>query len=89
MPMVYLKQFRAAHGERHACYQAILENSSSVTKFDGLGLMPGSYRFKTIPTESVGLIEQLGLRPEMDVIFSFWTKFDMVVGPGRLMWEAR
>jgi len=55
--------FRAAHGDRRACYQAILENSSSLTKFEALGLMPGSYRFRTIPTESVGLIEELGLRP--------------------------
>jgi hypothetical protein len=89
MQMVYLKQFRAAHGERRACYQAILENSSSLTSFHGLGLMPGSYRFRTIPTQSVGLIEELGLKADMDVLFAFWTKFDMVVGPGRLMWEAR
>jgi uncharacterized protein with NAD-binding domain and iron-sulfur cluster len=89
MPMVFLKQFRAAHGETQACYQAILENVSRVTSFEGLGLMPGAYRFHTISSESVGLIEALGLRTEMDVIFAFWAKFDMVVGPGRLKWEAR
>jgi hypothetical protein len=89
MPMVFLKQFRDACSDSKACYQAIVENLSTVTKFDGMGLMPGTYRFRTIPTESIGLIEALGLQQEMNVIFAFWSKFDMVVGPGRLKWEAR
>jgi len=89
VPMVFLKQFRDACGMRGACYQAIVENLSSVTKFDGMGLMPGTYRFKTVPTESVGIIDALGLREEMNVIFACWSKFDMIVGPGRLRWEAR
>ena len=89
VPMVFLKQFRDARGTTGACYQAIVENMSTVTKFDGMGLMPGTYTFKAVPTESVGLIDALGLREEMKVVFALWSRFDMIVGPGRIKWEAR
>jgi uncharacterized protein with NAD-binding domain and iron-sulfur cluster len=89
VPMVFLKQFRDACGTTGACYQAVVENLSTVTKFDGMGLMPGTYEFKAVPTESVGIIRALGLHERMDVILAIWSKFDMIVGPGKLKWEAR
>lgn len=89
VPSVFLKQFRDAADGRRACYQAILEAFSSVTKLNGGGSLPGSFEATVAEFPSHPICSDLGLEgPTVPVEFPFWVNFNFTIGEGKEIWRA-
>lgn len=89
VPGVFLKQFRDAADGRLACYQAILEASSSVTRLHGAGLLTGSFTATVAEFASHPVCSDLGLAgPAVEAEFPFWANFDFDIGQGAEIWKA-
>lgn len=89
VPMVFLKQFRDVTVPAHACYQAIIEGSSSIVAFRGGGMLPSTYAVTLADWDNQPIRWELGLAegtitPEI----SFWLDFDFTVETGRELWRA-
>lgn len=89
VPGVFLKQFRDAADGNKACYQAIIEANSGVTKLHGGGLLGGKFEASVANYRSHPIVEDLGLPGStVDAEFPFWVNFDFTIGPGAEIWKA-
>jgi len=89
VPGVFLKQFRDAANGLNACYQAVIEANSTVDKFHGGGLLPGTFTATVANYASHPLASDLGLTsPTVPLEFPFWVNFDFTIGLGREIWRA-
>lgn len=89
VPGVFLKQFRDAADGTRACYQAIIEAGSGVTKLHGGGLLPGTFTATVSDFASHPLAADLGLAgPDVPLEFPFWANFDFTISRGTEIWKA-
>jgi Acetoacetate decarboxylase (ADC) len=79
IPMVLLKQFRDAHQQAAACYQAVLSVDMAVTHFRRGG-------FADLAGEPMS--RELGVSAQCGARLAFWLEFDFVVRLGKILWEA-
>ena len=88
VPMVFLKQFRDIADAELACYQAIVEAPSKLTKWHGGGFMsPRTLRITQ--ADSHPIVRDLGLAgAEVKTELGFWTKIDFQLRNGKVLWEA-
>ncbi|WP_296679441.1 hypothetical protein [Novosphingobium sp.] len=90
VPSVFLKQFRDAADGTRACYQSILEAGSFVDKFNGGGLLTGTYRATLCNYDSHPILTDLGLKAGPQRLeFPFWVNFDFTVKQGTEVWKAQ
>lgn len=59
--IVSLKQFRDAADPAKACYQAVVSTQFKIDKWHKMGLLPGRYAAHIAPTDSMPIVEALGL----------------------------
>jgi hypothetical protein len=83
IPIVNLKQFRAAHDTTLACYQAIIECGIGIHGFHGGGLMPTNYQLDITSAASHRIAEDLGLKVPLAADFALWLDLDLSADPGR------
>lgn len=89
VPGVFLKQFRDAADGNRACYQAIIEAGSYVDRFNGGGLLTGTYEAVIANFDSHPVASDLGLKPGPQRLeFPFWVNFDFTIREGREVWRA-
>lgn len=89
VPGVFLKQFRDTADGTKACYQAIVEAGSFVDKFNGGGLLDGTYQAAIHNYDSHPLADDLGLAPGQHPLeFPFWVNMDFTIGKGTEVWKA-
>jgi len=89
VPSVFLKQFRDAADGTRACYQAIIEAPSRVTKLHGGGLLPGTFVARAAEFASHPVRSDLGLvGSEVAAEFPFWVNFDFDIELGVEVWKA-
>lgn len=90
VPMVFLKQFPSAADPTRACYQAIVECPIRMTRFHGGRLLDGEYRAQIQDFASHPVRSDFGI-PDQTVPtqFSFFARFDFLVGSGKVLWEAQ
>ncbi len=80
MPMAFLKQFRDGADPTRACYQALQEVVSRVTKLDGANVFHHGYEIDINDFASHPIRADLGL-PSGPIAseISFWTRFDFEI----------
>ncbi|QPH53061.1 hypothetical protein [Pontivivens ytuae] len=95
VPVVNIKQFRAAEDWTRACYQAICESPAHLDAVHGGGLMPGRYHCSVFDCASHQIIKDLGLKGEIkdgwlttEARFAFWVNFDFTTLNGKTLWQA-
>jgi uncharacterized protein with NAD-binding domain and iron-sulfur cluster len=96
MRMVFLKQFPDALDGSKACYQAIVEADVPITSQVEGGYLRGDWEVEVHRYDSHRLVEGLGLKPRetlgdvarCESIVQGWAKFEAVVQPGRVVYEA-
>ena len=64
-PLVFLKQFRDVADPTRACYQAIIEAESKVTRFGGGHRLAGDYTATVRALDSHPIVSDLGLAPPL------------------------
>jgi len=87
LPMLLLKQFRDAHQQGAACYQAIVLADMEVSLFRGGGLLPNGYHVTVGQLDGEPIIRELGVAPSSEPRAAFWLDFDFVIRLGTLLWE--
>lgn len=87
LPFVSLKQFRdIVHADR-ACYQAIIEFTCQMTRFNGAGLLHGSYELHLPQVDFFPIAQNLGLKREgQQSRFAFWLDWDFQFQSGKEIW---
>jgi hypothetical protein len=88
IPMLLLKQFRDAHEEGAACYQAIVWVDMVVSLFRGGGFLPNDYRIRIDELDGEPISRELGIARTCAPRVAFWLHFDFVVELGQILWEA-
>jgi hypothetical protein len=88
IPIVNLKQFRAAHDTTRACYQAIIECGIGIHGFHGAGLLGGDYMLNITQVASHRIAQDLGLTLPAKADFAMWLHLDMSADPGREVFRA-
>jgi hypothetical protein len=88
VPMVLLKQFRDAHEQGAACYQAVVCVDMVVSLFRGGGLLPDDYRVHVDALDGEPISRELGISTLCTPRLAFWLDFDFVVQLGHILWEA-
>jgi hypothetical protein len=95
VPVVNLKQFRAAEDWTKACYQAIIESPAHLAAVHRGGLMPGQWACTIRDCESHQIARDLGLSGTRDgdllttqARFAFWVNFDFTTRNGKTLWQA-
>ncbi len=86
VPIVFLKQFRAADRPGAAAYQAILETPAVVQRFTGLRLID-EYEFKLNQLASYPITNDLGIASQK-AILSFKLDMDFTLQEGPTIWQA-
>jgi hypothetical protein len=86
---VNLRQFRDIENQDRACYQAIVENWMSLTRWYSGGLLglEGSYTFDLCDVPSSPIGADLGLASQ-DVLAGFWIHANVEIGAGKVLWKA-
>jgi Acetoacetate decarboxylase (ADC) len=88
LPILLLKQFRAADQPGTACYQAIVETALEMTYRAG-GILPGDYRVTISDAESQGIRQDLGLGSgPLEPTIAYWTDVDFRLREGTEIWNA-
>ncbi|MEO0913222.1 MAG: hypothetical protein AAFY59_09570 [Pseudomonadota bacterium] len=89
VPMIFLKQIRAAGNPTRADYQAVTSLICRMTKFHGAHLYtaPYSVDFGDFASHPVRTDLGLGAGP-LKPLLSFWARFDFWIGPGKTLLEA-
>jgi hypothetical protein len=84
-----LKQFRDIEDQDRACYQAIVENWMSLTRWYGGGLLglEGAYSFDLCDVPSSPIGAELGLTSQ-DVLAAWWIHANVEIGAGKVLWKA-
>jgi uncharacterized protein with NAD-binding domain and iron-sulfur cluster len=86
MPVVFLKQFRAADGSAHACYQKIITGPLVMTALRDLSLVSGAWQLELSVSDSLPFIRDLGLgiatngKVVLSTGLAFWCDIDFTVG---------
>ena len=88
IPMLLLKQFRDAHQQGAACYQALLRVDMAVTHFRTGGLLPSDYTVTFAALDGQPIARELGVEPTVRPRLAFWLEFDFVVQLAHILWEA-
>lgn len=88
LPMLLLKQFRDAHQQDAACYQAVLSVDMAVTRFRTGGLLPDDYRVTFADLAGEPMSRELGVSATCRPRLSFWMDFDFVVRLAHILWES-
>lgn len=88
VPMLLLKQFRDAHEQGAACYQAVVCVDMVVSLFRGGGLLPDDYRVDVEALDGEPISRELGIAASGTPRLAFWLDFDFVVQLGHILWEA-
>jgi hypothetical protein len=96
VPLVFLKQFRAAAGTRRACYQAIVETRARVQAFRKGGMLKGTYQVDFSRLESHPLPQVLGLDggsgqaggQSVAARAALWLDLDFSLEEGVELWRA-
>ena len=95
VPVVNLKQFRAAEDATKACYQSITESPAHLDDVHGGGLMPGQWSCAIRECDSHQIAKDLGLTGTQnggilttEARFAFWVKFDFTTLNGKTLWQA-
>ena len=88
IPIVNLKQFRAAHDTTRACYQAIIECSIGIRKFHAGGFIKEAYLLNIADVASHQVARDLGLAVPVKADFGLWLSLDMSADTGREVWKA-
>jgi hypothetical protein len=87
VPLVFLKQFRAADHADGAAYQAILEAPTVVQRFNGFRLMD-EYEFTILNNlASYPLTNDLGITSQK-AILSFKLDMDFIIPGGPTIWQS-
>lgn len=89
IPMLLLKQFRDAHEQGAACYQAVVRVDMLVSLFRSGGLLPDDYHVRVEALDGEPLSRELGIQSSCSPRLAFWLDFDFVVQLGHILWEAR
>jgi hypothetical protein len=89
IPMVLLKQFRDAHQQGAACYQAVIEVGNAVLHTRAGGILPNDYTVRIAELDGEPITRELGLSPgPVSPLVAFWLEFDFLVHLGEILWEA-
>lgn len=88
IPIVNLKQFRAAHDTTLACYQAIIECGIGIHGFHGGGLLAGDFVLDITAVASHRIAADLGLAVPLKADFGLWLSLDLSADPGREVYRA-
>ncbi len=88
IPMLLLKQFRDAHQQGAACYQALVRVDMEVSLFRRGGLLPDGYRVSVAALDGEPITRELGVPAECVPRAAFWLDFDFVVHLGDILFEA-
>ena len=83
IPIVNLKQFRAAHDPTRACYQAVIECGIGIHKFHSGGLLHGDYTLNIADVASHRIASDLGLKVPLKADFALWLHLDLTADAGR------
>lgn len=89
VPMLLLKQFRDAHEQGAACYQAVVLVDMVVSVFRGGGLLPDDYRVRVEALDGEPISRELGIARSCKPRLAFWLDFDFLVQLGQILWEAQ
>ncbi|WP_316014109.1 hypothetical protein [Roseobacter sp. HKCCA0434] len=94
VPVVNLKQFRAAEDWTRACYQAVTESPAHLDKVHGGGLIAGEWTCSFRDCASHRIIDDLGLTGKRngewlstEARFAFWVSFDFTTRNGITLWQ--
>lgn len=89
IPMVLLKQFRDAHQQGAACYQAVVEVGNAVLQTRAGGILPDDYTVRIEQLDGEPITRDLGVSPgPVSPLVAFWLEFDFLVHLGEILWEA-
>ena len=88
IPMLLLKQFRDAHQQGSACYQAVLTVDMAVTTFRSGGLLPNDYTITIADLAGEPISRELGVPHTCRPRLAFWLEFDFLVRLGTILSEA-
>ena len=89
VPMVFLKQFRAAGDASRACYQAVIEAPSHLQRWNGGGFT-NPHDITITPADSHPIVQECGLAgSQLRADLGFWTQMDFVMQPGVVVAERR
>jgi hypothetical protein len=89
IPMLLLKQFRDAHQQGAACYQAVLTVDMAVTTFRSGGLLPDDYTITFADLAGEPMSRELGVAHTCRPRIAFWLEFDFLVRLATILSEAR
>lgn len=89
MPVVLLKQFRAAGQPGQACYQGIVSVEVKIDQVGDMGWLPNDYTAVFSHLDGQPMHRELGVPvTPVPVPFAFWLDFDFTVELGEVLWEA-
>ena len=89
IPMLLLKQFRDAHEQGAACYQAVLRVDMAVEQFRTGGLLPADYTVHIAELDGEPIARELGVPAGTSTArLAFWLDFDFIVRLARILWET-
>ena len=88
IPMLLLKQFRDAHQQGAACYQAVVRVDMVVSLFRTGGLLPDDYLVRVEALDGEPISRELGIVSPCKPRLAFWLDFDFVVRLAHILWEA-
>lgn len=88
IPMLLLKQFRDAHQQGSACYQAVLTVDMAVTTFRSGGMLPDDYTITFAELAGEPISRELGVPHTCRPRLAFWLEFDFLVRLGTILSEA-
>ena len=88
LPMLLLKQFRDAHQQGAACYQAVLTVDMAVTFFRTGGMLPNDYTITFADLSGEPMSRELGVPSTCSPRLAFWLEFDFLVRLGNILSEV-
>jgi hypothetical protein len=86
IPVVYLKQLRAADSPTQACYQQIITGPLVMTALRDFSLVSGAWQLELSESDSLPLIRDLGLgiaangKVVLNTELAYWCDIDFTVG---------
>ena len=89
IPVVYLKQFRAADSATSSCYQQIISGPLVMTALRDVALVGGAWQLELFNSDSLPLIRDLGLgtpvngKVVLQTELAMWCDIDFTVGLAR------
>ncbi len=89
LPFCSLRQVRSVASSEAAAYQAAVEFSAKMLKFNGAGLMHGTYQITLPQNDLFPLASDLGLTTGQQSEAAFWLDWDFLFETGREVWTAQ